>query len=260
MSARLERILIKLAQRHAAHLVQKTEGTPNRTQALAEGLAHVGVLVLLADVPDAFRQQQDALINQWVSHHANFYLLLAERLFPSFTRLDAVYADSHQPTIVVMTGESTVVIDTLARFVVPYIAARQGDALVSEAELNGVMTFVLDELEAADLPPHEYHNLNKDGMKLLQSLLSSPLRQATLTHFKRPMFKELKAQMPQPPEETPTPTRPADIPEPPITEETPTRQMFVSSIPIFYDRSRKQSAQRRPPIPDLPDHLKRKPD
>lgn len=255
MTARLERILTKLVQRHAAYLLQKTEGSAQRMQELAAGLARVGVLVMLAEVPQAFQLQKDELINQWVSWYGSLYLLLTERLFPSFTRLDAVYADDQQPTIIVMTGESTVVIDTIARFVVPYIAARQGDTMVSEAELNGVMTFVLDALEATDLPPHEYHNLNKGGMKLLQSLLSSPLRQATLTDFKRPMFKELKSQLPDPPQKTPTPTKPADIPEPPITEETPTRQMFVSSIPIFYGPNRKPT-KRRPPIPDLPDHLK----
>jgi len=152
------------------------------------------------------------------------------------------------------------VIETLARFIVPYIAARQHDTVVSEAELNGVMTFVLDELEASDLPPHEYHNLSKSGMAILQTLLGMPIRQATLTDFKRPMFKELEGQIPEPQPPAPPPTMPEDIPQPPVMDETPTRQMFISQIPIFYDRTRANPSKRRPPIRDLPDPKKPKSD
>lgn len=241
MTTRIEHVLGTLAQRHAPALLNQPMQGDARWRAIANGLARQGVLVLMAEVGAANHPNQDPLVNQWIALYGELYYAFAQALFPSFTGVDAVYADNQLPPMVVITGECVPVIRVLAGYAAPYIARRQG-TMPSDAELRGVLVYMLDELEASDLPRVRYENLVQTSMDLLRRLCQQPMRQITLTDFSRPVFGEEPAQ-PQPPATIPDQPKQSDDEKP----------LFSTDIPVFFERKPRSKTGRKPPLPDLPD-------
>jgi hypothetical protein len=188
----------------------------------------------------------ETAINRWVESYVNLYDLLTRRLFPSFTKIKAFYADAEQPPIVVVQGAATPVLVVLARYVTPYVAARQSDT-PSDLELFGLTDLLLEALEAGDLPRDEYRNLRDDSAAQLRRILAQPVRQRALM----PPHPQLAATFATivPEGFIPDPVEPA-TPQPPSLPETPSESPFGPSIPVFFDR--RSRGRRSPPVPKLP--------
>ncbi len=269
---RLDKILTRLAQRHAPDLLRQLPAD-ERLPVLARRLASHNLLVLMGEVtqpviaPDTIMRVQT-----WADGYIRLYSLLAHHLFPSFTHISAQYADDKLPVVIVIKGAATPLMHVLAGYVSPFIALRQRQPTVSEVELLGLMDTVLDELEAADLAREEYKSLRVDGAAVLKDMLRAPVRQLLLTPFDRPLFSDIPQPKPQPPAvlpeaqdlparvETPTPKevgeglRPAPTEAPqsgaPQEEDEP---LFETSIPIFFVRKPHDPKKPRPPIFSLPE-------
>lgn len=225
MNARVERILDKLSREHVPTLQQLTPPPRmERWRMLADGLARNGVLVIMGTPPNEHRNDH---IQGWVSAYGGLYYTLAETLFPSFAQFRAVYADREQPPVIVLHGECAAVMQVIGGYATPFVVIRQNDHLVSEAELRGVMTFMLEELEAQDLPRDAYNRLWKVGVVHLRNLLAVDVHQYSLTSFARPLFNQLQVQHKRPPV---LPEFEQD--QAPLTE---TAQMFRVSIPTEQD-------------------------
>jgi hypothetical protein len=268
MSARLERILVKLARQHAPHLAlpqrdeQMTEA--EHLQRLARALNAYSLLVLAGDLPPEVFKAREMYIHEWITAYGQFYNLLAHALFPSFSRIQAYYADDHLPPVVVIQGEATPVIHAMAGFVVPYLAIRQQSESVSDLELRGLMNIVLEELEGGDLSPAVVTYLVDQGVGILKTLLAAKVQHVALTAFERPILSELEIRVPAaaaPPPEA-IPERPGALPEQqaltyaleqlPEDENdppTPTEEMFSVDIPLGFG----PKSPRRPPVPPLPE-------
>lgn len=288
---RLEDILLRLAQQYAPHILRAWNPLdPQRVAKLARYLASYNVLVIMGDFPQTLRiVEEDSArqIQAWVDSYAQFYLLLARALFPSFVGISAQYADNRWPVAIAIRGECAPVIEAMAGFVTPYIAMRQTEAVVSEIELIGLMEVILEVLEGTTLPREAYRRLLSEGAGLLKKLLASPIRQHPITNFDRRVFTDSERFIPIPPEPGKLPeedsallfatdtqeTRP-DVtslkPEqaafnPPTDTQTlpPTETLQTDdrqqppetgarpvSPPFFLPR--REEGRRRPPVPPLP--------
>lgn len=267
---RLERILYKLAQRHAPHLTpagwSQAGDKLGRVQKLARDLARYGVLVMIGNVvtPKAI----DVQVEAWVNLHANFYGLLARALFPTFSNIQAQYADKLTPPVVVLIGDASPVLNGMAGIILPYLAMRQPHAKeVTNGELLALMDMVLKDLEAGDLLPAVYEDIQAQCVALLRQLLTGSVAHVMLTLFDKPVIETVVTEKPQ---EIPlkptllpktgrlnplygeskqnTPEKPPDLAHLPDDNvpNTPTEQMFVKDILV--DKARKRVL----PIPDLP--------
>jgi hypothetical protein len=268
LNTRLEHTLVKLARRYAPALVpatwRKPGDYPRPLSELAAALANYNLLVMTGDVP-ALVTDYGTQVSRWVEGYARLYDLLARTLFPSFAQVSAHYADEDVPPIVIMIGTATPVIVMLARYIAPYIVARQNSDSVSEFELHGVMDLVLEELEAGDLPREEYRQLRDDGAALLRQMLGATVIQRrvakphhsmasafsldeppqesaaaphdTQTPAPHPPFEEVAAlptdQSPFPPSVPPMPLGDLPLsPSVPMTESTPpTASLPVTDVP-----------------------------
>lgn len=276
---RLERILYKLAQRHAPHLTpagwSQQADKIGRVQKLARDLARYGVLVMLGNlaVPKAIEVQ----IETWVNLHAQFYSLLARALFPTFSNIEAQYADKLTPPVVVLIGDASPVLNLMAGMVLPYLAMRQPHAkAVTDAELHQLMDIVLKDLEGGDLLPSVYEDIQGQGAMLLRQLLNGSVTHIMLTLFDKPVLEQIVVEKPKeiplkptllpktgrlnplygdPPKEEKSPTG-FDLEHLPNdqSDQVPTREMFIQDI--FIDKSRKRVL----PLPDLPPDSKKKDD
>lgn len=282
--ARLETILVRLAQRYAPTIAPLNWQNPGDYQGkltdFATSLAGHNVLVMACVVPPDHSADSSIQITQWVEGFVRLYELLAGALFPSFMQISAHYADSDQPPVVYLLGSATPVLTTMAAYVTPYIASRQGRQLVTDFELMGLMDIILDELEAGDLPRDEYRRLRDDGIVFLRRLLGMNVRQLRITHPKREFasaFTLEDTDMEAPPPPVPAPPAPPETPPPPVGELVDTETMpappvtppppdlpeqerldnkpFGTEIPIFFERKRRDDgkAPPRPPVPDLPE-------
>lgn len=242
---RLERILTQLALQRAPYLVTPQEPPEGRARALATGLARQGVLVLAGTLADRYRERRQDLVYEWVETFAGLYQVLARRLFPSLQKVDGFYADDQDPPIIVMEMACAPIAQVFAGYVVPYVAARQGEPLVSQAELMGVMTYLLKDLEGDDLARHDYDKLVTAGVAALRALLQSRVRIVSLTEFAQPIFQHMQYLTPAP-EDVPTP--PPDLPEMPGARRTATGDLFSQLIPLR--RTDDERKQRKPPRHD----------
>lgn len=272
MDQRLDKILTRLAQRHAPELLrQLPAGKAERLPILARRLASYNLLVLLGEVAQPVTSPDTIMrVQTWADGYIRLYSLLAHHLFPSFSHISAQYADDKLPVVIVIKGAATPLMHVLAGFVSPFIEQRQAQRTVSEVELLGLMDTLLDELEASDLPREDYKSVRADGVAILKDMLRSPVRQLSLTPFDRPLFSDL----PQPP----APSLPSTLPEaqnlpapPPRQEDvgdgfkpSPTQPeesaaededepLFDTSIPIFFSRKPREAKPSRPAIFNLPD-------
>jgi hypothetical protein len=265
MTARIERILHKLALQHAPHLTPPNwehQGDPiERIQTLARRLASYNIVTLVGDLPPELERMKELHIQDWLRGYGQMYALLAQGLFPSYTRLNAYYADDHLPPVAVLQGEAIPVMVALAGFIAPYVAARQTDKNVSDLELRGLMDIVLEELEGRDLPRHVYEGVRETGVTILRGMLRSTVRHISLTAFDKPILdtiqpplqlpREMRSAPPPPPQSLPEEQllrheleRLPDDDQPP----TATQEMFIRGIPL----NRRPANTRRPPVPDLP--------
>lgn len=247
--ARVDRILHKLAQQHVPHLLaQLPTNEDSRLRYLADGLAVEGVLVLTGQYSASERPQQEqyeAAVRRWIILYGSLYDVLARRLFPSLIEVRAVFADDQQPPVVVMEGAASCVLHAMGEYIVPYVVARQNTTIVTNAELGGVMMFVLNELEASDLRRAEYDELLRVGQRLLWELLQVPIRQLALTTPAKLLFRQVN--VPPPPPEM--------LPEDPTgTVQTPTERMFRQYIPMGprLNATGTNRAPTHPPVPGLP--------
>lgn len=276
---RLERILYKLAQRHAPHLTpagwSQQADKLGRVQKLARDLARYGVLTMLGNLaaPKAIEVQ----VEGWVNLHAQFYSLLARTLFPTFSNIQAQYADKLTPPVVVLIGDASPVLNVMAGVVLPYLAMRQPHVgEVTDAELHKLMDLVLKDLEAGDLLPAIYDDLQHQCVDLIRQLLKGTVTHVMLTLFDKPVLEHIVTEKPKE-----IPIKPTLLPKTgrlnPLygelqkedkpksgfeleqlpndqTDHAPTREMFINDI--FIDKSRKRVL----PLPDLPPDSKKKKD
>lgn len=262
MTARLERILTKLTQQHAPHLLPiawgQGEDAATQVQKISRHLARHHILVLMAEITPEQMKAREMLIMEWIQEFARLYNLLAQTLFPSFKKISAQYADDLMPPVVVVNGQANAVVQVIAGYVVPYVALRQ-DQPVTDLELRGLAEIILEELEASDLGEEAYKMLRTGCVKIIRELLTIKARHIALTAFDRPILDEIQ------PKSQPgiTPRAPADAPPPDklpeqeqltyelehLPEEdgpqTPTERMFRIEIPLAKTR-------RLPPVPRLP--------
>lgn len=271
---RLERILYKLAQRHAPHLTpagwSQAGDKVGRVQKLARDLARYGVLVMVGSL--SAPKAVDVQVEAWVNLHAHFYGLLARTLFPTFSNIQAQYADKLTPPVVVLIGDASPVLNGMAGIVLPYLAMRQPNANeVTNYELLSLMDILLKDLEAGDLLPAVYEDIQSQCVALLRQLLKGSVTHIMLTLFDKPILDTIVTEKPKE-----IPLKPTLLPktgrlnplygEPSSTNNTtnsqkppdlahlpddnvpntPTEQMFVKDI--FLDKSRKRVL----PLPDLP--------
>ena len=251
MLKRLYDHLTALARRHAPHLLSQLP-PEQQIKPLASGLAREGILVLVGQPAGQEQSEIMANINAWVGLYGRLYEILAEDLFPRYVRVQAEYTDTLIPPIIVLQGEADHVIRVIAGYIIPYIAVRQGERLISDAELDGVMRRVLEDLEAGDLKPAVYERVKRAGVAVLHDLLRAQVKQIALTDFIKPIFQNL------PPTELPRfePPKPDVPPPPPTLPEAPpkkmdTQVMFASKIPIFFKKPDKSEDKgpNRPPVP-----------
>ena len=281
---RLENGLIAAARKFAPRLVPPEWHKPgdylHPLPELAHALAGYGILVMTGDVPPELAQQAALHYREWAENYKDFYNLLCPPLFPTFTAVQAFYIAADAPQIVGVQGAAIPVIEMMAGYVAPFVAARQGTT-PSEAELVGLMDIILEELEAGDLPRDRYRSLRDHGAAMIRQIMSGYTRQFPLTPPLRPVFGAAQPTQPMPPDvpERLKPTQPPapshatqTIPQPPPPIEPPTVLPEVdrveeitpppthlpgspafdpNSVPIFYDTGNR--GKHRPPVPDLPE-------
>ncbi|MDX1992721.1 MAG: hypothetical protein SF029_10035 [bacterium] len=268
MIARLERLLLKLLQKHAPHLapsfavpVAGQEPTL-RLQEMAHRLASYNVLVLMGDLSAVPEKDRMACIQDWAQAYGRLHHILAQGLFPAYINLKAHLADENvtQP-VMVIEGEINAVIQALAGFVTPYLAARQHRP-ISELELSGLMHTVLDELQAEDLPRARYTQIHDAAVAQLGRMLQVRIHMITLTPFDRPFgniqVAPLRATPPRPTGKLPEQDKPkaaaatanvtatAELPSVPV--QTPPMPVAPIEAPAL-----SYELERLPMDEDLPD-------
>ncbi|MBE2267862.1 MAG: hypothetical protein IAE80_06490 [Anaerolinea sp.] len=289
---RLEKGLIACARHYAPRLVppdwQQTGDYRRPLPELAHLLGGYGVLVMVGDVPPSLAAQAALHHREWVENYKGLYTLIAGVLFPTFRNVQAFYIDqTAAPPIVGLQGDAIPVIEMLAGYVTPFVAARQGvpgQNSAAEVELIGLMDMILEELEASDFPRETYKALRDNGAAYIRQILIGYTRQIALTPALRPVFGDstqptppqvpprLDATQgapsfntqtiapPPPPIHSPTVLPPSVLPEedrislaPPPTQ-VPDEPLFkTGSIPVFFDSGKRDKGTRRPPVPNLPE-------
>lgn len=246
MLIRLEKILNALAQQHTEYLLHRLPSGDARLPALAQGLARAGYLVLWGEVAEAHRATAATDINDWVNAYGRLYHTLAKALFPpSLLQLNAVYADNLYPPVVVLEGMCAPVLKAFSEYLVPYVAIRYQETM-NEIELNGLMHYILEDLEAENLAPARQKALIAACMQDIKALLNGKIRPRTLTPFAKTLSEHVK-----PPVQ---PSRLLDTPPAPPTERFgKTGPLFTSDIPIFFEPKKDdKNAKPRPPVPPPP--------
>lgn len=261
MNERLERALIAVARRSAPPLVpsswRQPGDYPRPLSELAGALAANNVLVLIGDLAPELAHQAAVHFKDWADAYVQLYTQLCETLFPSFTQVNAYYADQEWPPVVVIYGAATPVIVVLAEYVAPYVVARQRQT-PSDVEIRGLIDTILDELEADDLPRDEYRRLRDECVGILKQLLATQVRQLPLTPSAISITGEETVAMPPPPDTLPPEPPPVAQPPDTLPEDVPSEPVAkfqTGEVPIFFDVERRSNT-RRPPVPDLPESLR----
>ncbi|MEO1287164.1 MAG: hypothetical protein AAFV93_05300 [Chloroflexota bacterium] len=210
VNSRLNGILTTLSQQYAYHLLPNAPQGETRLRYLADGLANRGFLVIVADIP---ANNYDMLLKTWIDGYNRFYGIVCRTLFPMFTSINLGTADGMRPPVVVIQGESPAVIQAMADYVVPYVALRQRTNAISDAEIIGLMTYILDELEADELPRRTYDNLQRQSAQIIRQLITLPVNQYSLTAMKKPLFQNNHTQPRDLPRQKPRPVPPKSLPE-----------------------------------------------
>ena len=212
MVTRLNDILTYLAQNYANHLLQNAPAKVDeaRVRYLAEELANNGLLVIVADLP---ANNFEMLKQTWIDSYNRLYNVISYTLFPMFTSLNNGTADWMRPPVIMIHGESTAVIQVLAGYVVPYVAMRQHTNSISDAEIVGLMTYILDELEAEELTRRQFDDLSRQCAQIIRQLITLPIEHYSLTGMKKPLFQQNHVQPKQMPNKKSRPAPPQILPE-----------------------------------------------
>jgi len=275
---RLQRILLKLAERHSPALTawsrqQFTRDVDNWERELASRLASQNSLVVL--IADEFEpsmlKDQKRHITDWVKSYQRFHRLLGQLLFPTTRRFHARYADDKMPPVVVITADPAPIATVFSGFVLPYLAIRQPEQnLASELELRGLMDMIIDHLQADDLPRAVIDEMRRSGVNLLVSMLQTRVRHLSLTDFNGQVLAQI-----QPSQSPPPPPRPETLPgesqhQPDVPPEntayelpqipdsssesklTATQDMFQQDIFLPGTRPLRRPT-KRPPLPGFDD-------
>jgi hypothetical protein len=252
MKERLENTLVAVARRYAPQLVPpnwtKAGDYPRPLPELARALSNYNVAVILGDVPVPYTAEASVHIKLWADTYANLYQAIARVLFPSYTTCNTYFADEAWPPIILLHGAATPLIEALAGYIAPFVAARQGAGSSSDIELRGLMDIVLEELEGGDLPREEYQRLRDQTAGLVKDLLALHVRQMPLTPPAHPILGVAASNAPS--SEAPSkPAPPQSLPEenPPPTAESGAQP----GAPLFFER-KPGGSKPRPPVPGLP--------
>lgn len=258
MDDRIERALIAGARRYAPPLAppgwQKPGDYQKPLAELARGLAEYGVLVTVVQSPSG----QSALVTPvWVDALQTLYTRLTVTLFPSYTGIQAFYADAAEPPILLVHGASIPVVMALSGYVLPCCAVRHG-ANPPASELTALVDAALDWLEAGDLTRAEYVALRDEAVLLMRPLLDSPAKvramapafpDAPIRARSRPAPGNLPEAKPAgstpPPRSLPEsapPVRPAPV-------SVPEAGLPRPPLPVVFEPP-PRPARRRPPLPD----------
>lgn len=273
MNQRLERILVKLAQRHApALLAPGWQGTTENLKRLARGLADYDFLVVMANVPERLLAERETHIQNWATAYAKFHNLMAHNLFPNYSALNVRFADDGMPPAIVFQAKISPIVEVMAGYLVPYVASRQAFARVADSEIRELIDEILVKLATTDLSEPVYHMLVKDGIACTRRLIELPMQHIALTDFDRNLFPTLQkpATLPRTGElpklatqgvpTVPSHPAPAQPPREPELEKiefkleqldeiessplTPTERMFIRPVNLAFER--------KPPVPELP--------
>jgi hypothetical protein len=257
MDTRLDGILTTLAQQYANSLLQAAPRDERRIHYLADGLANYGLLVMTADIPT---NAYDFLTRTWVENYRQLYLAFTGTVFPlTGGNINISLVDQLRPPIAVLHAESTAVTQVLAGYIVPYVAMRQEKGNSSEAEIRGLMAYILDALEASDLEHDKYNRLTLEGARIIKQLITLPVRQYALTTMKKPLFQQTHVEPQTMPERKPQPAPPTTLPEtgsldPSRLEQRKPKKTDTKSLPSWYNSSLKRGdTGRLPPVPLLPE-------
>ncbi len=250
---RLERVLTATARRYAPALLPASPAGAGMDAAacarLAAGLARANVLVLPGTLQGEHGAASGVYYTDWVSLYAGLYTRLCEVLFPSFCEVSAYYADDAMPPIVLIHGAVMPVIDVMARYTAPFVAAAQAAALpIPDDALLGLAAQMLAALEAGDLQRMEYRRLQAECAMIMRQMIVCNVRQHSLT----PPAPDLH--LPQAAQPAPPPSLPEAPPAPPSLPEE-AHAPSPAGVPVFFDSRRASAAGalRRPPVPDLPE-------
>ena len=209
MEKRLNDILSGMAKQHAYHILPNAPKDARRLGYLADGLATNGFLVMVAVIPE---NNHEFLLNTWADSYKRLYAVISSHLFPSYTGINMWMADSMLPPVVVIQGQTPAVIQVLAGYVVPYVAMRQKMRTTSDAEIRGLMTYILDELDD-ELNRVTYDAIWRQCTQIIRQLLTIPIEHYSLTSMKKPLFQQTDAKPKTTPLQKPRPARPKTLPE-----------------------------------------------
>ncbi len=232
---RLEQVLTRLAKDHAPVVIEdwptlRTE--ENALGKLARRLANYNILVITGEMTSSFQhitEDTTRLLQEWVNTYGELYTTLVATVFPhQIPHISGHYTDSLWPVIIYLRGSITPVIQAMAGYIMPYIAVRQTAALLSRAELIGLIDMVLANLEGDDIPPEARKHLHENGTRLLDALINGQMRQYPLMPPAPDLFTDSLRMKPVMVEHTPS--RPViTSPEPP---RPPVDDLLSDSRPI----------------------------
>lgn len=232
---RLEQVLIRLAKDHAPVVIEdwptlKTED--NALGKLARRLANYNILVITGEMTSSFQhitEDTTRLLQEWVNTYGELYTTLVGTVFPhQIPHISGHYTDSLWPVIIYLRGSITPVIQTMAGYIMPYIAVRQTAALLSRAELIGLIDMVLANLEGDDISPEARKHLHENGTRLLDTLINGQMRQYPLMPPAPDLFTDSLRMRPITVEQT-SPRPAGSSPEPP---RPPVDDLLSDSHPI----------------------------
>lgn len=261
MNVRLDGILSTLAQRYAYHLLRNAPTDDTRLGYLADGLANSGFLIMVADVP---ANNFDFMLKAWLDSYQHLYHVISSNLFPLFTSVNLGTADAMRPPVIVMQGETAAVIQVLAGYIVPYVAMRQKTQTLSDAEIRGLMTYILDDLEADEIERAQYDAIWRQCTQIIRQLITLPIQQYSLTTMKRPLFQQAHTQPQSAPTKKARPVPPNSLPETgrlnpntlngahPDKAQAKKKQDSTQPMPIWFNLDDDlEQTNRFPPVPGI---------
>lgn len=250
MNVRLDDILSRIAQQYAPDLLRSAPADESRIVYLANRLVNYGLLVITADVPE---NAYELLTRSWIDNYRHLYHAFTSVLFPmTGGNIYVGLVDRLRPPVILIHADSIAVVQILAGYIVPYVAMRQGKEEASDAEIRGLMAYILDDLEASDIDPVKYKKLSQDGTTIIRKLISLPVKQYALTKMKKPLFQDTHVEPQSVPSRKPQPAPPTTLPETgnlnPNYGEKKQKKSKTQPLPSWYNIKRGDTG-RLPPVP-----------
>lgn len=200
---KLARILTEIARQKASHILSNPNWQSDKAAILqiATRLAHNDCLVLLGYVPPSYRQQTSVLSQQWSDNFLRFYDLFAHNLFRTlkYREIRLERHDAYQ--IALLVGDARDLIITMANYLIPYLDVRaSGMVSTDDSHIQIVLREMLADLGGQHINATTYEHLMVEGSKIIQAMVSQPIRQKSLTTFKKPIiYAKPRPSTPPPP-------------------------------------------------------------